>query len=63
MLGRLYGSMTEEVTGQRKPHTEYLRNLNYLPKITGVIRSRNMRWEEYVAYMKERCIQNLSLKT
>ena len=55
VLRRVFGSKRDEVTGEwRKLHNEELRDLYSLPNIVWVVKSRRMRWEGYVAPMRER---------
>jgi len=50
VLGRIFGSKRDEVTGEwRKIHNEELHGLNSSPNIIWAIKSRIMRWTEYVA--------------
>jgi hypothetical protein len=59
VLGRVFGSKRDEVTGEwRKLHNEELRDLYCSPNIVRVIKSRRMRWAEHVAWMGrgEACI-------
>jgi hypothetical protein len=54
MLRRIFGSKRDEVTGGwRKLHNEELHSLYSSPSIIRMIKSRRMRWEEYVARMGE----------
>ena len=54
MLRRVFGPKKDEVTGEwRKLHNEKLSDLNYLPNIVRVVKSRRMRWEGHVARMGE----------
>ena len=54
VLRRVFGSNSEEVTGEwRKLHTEELRDLYFLPNIVRVVKSRRMRWTGHVARMEE----------
>jgi hypothetical protein len=53
VLRRIFGPKRDELTRVwRKPHNEELHDL-YSPTILRVIKSRKMRWAEYVAWMKE----------
>jgi hypothetical protein len=55
MLGRIFGSKSDEVTGEwRKLHNGELHNLYSSPDIIRQIRSRRMRWAGHVARMGER---------
>jgi hypothetical protein len=50
VLRRIFGPMRDEMTGDwRKLHNEELHNLYSFPSIIRVIKSRRMRWSEYVA--------------
>jgi hypothetical protein len=52
VLGRIFRPKREEVAGYwRRLHSEELHNLYASPIIIGVVKSRNMRWEGYVARM------------
>ena len=45
MLGRIFGSKRDEITGEwRKLHNEYLNDLYSSSNIIGIITSRRMRW-------------------
>jgi hypothetical protein len=49
---RIFGPKRDEMTGSwRKLHNEELHNLYSSPSITKMIKSRRMRWAEYVARM------------
>jgi hypothetical protein len=51
---RVFGSKRDEVTGEcRKLHNEELNDLNSLPSIVRVVKSRRMRWAGHVARMGE----------
>jgi hypothetical protein len=50
MLRRKFGSMREEVTGQRKLHNE-VHNLFSLQNIVQMIKLRRIRWVGHVACM------------
>jgi hypothetical protein len=53
-LRRVFGSKTDEVTGEwRKLHTEELHNLYSSPNIIRQFKSRRMRWAGHVARMGE----------
>jgi hypothetical protein len=55
VLRRIFGSKRDEITGEwRKIHNEELNDLYSLPSIIRVIKSRKMRWAEYVACMEKR---------
>jgi len=55
MLRRILGPKREEVTGEWiKLHNEALNALHSSPDITGVIKSRIMRWSGRVACMRDR---------
>jgi len=52
VLGRIFGSKRDEVTGEwRKLHNEELNDLYSSPNIFRVIKSRRMRWAGHVARM------------
>jgi hypothetical protein len=54
VLRRIFGSKREEVAGGwRRLHNEELYNLYSSPNIIRVIKSKRMRWSEYVACMRE----------
>jgi len=45
VLGRIFGSKRDEITGEwRKLHNEELNDLYCSSNIIGIIRSRRMRW-------------------
>jgi hypothetical protein len=53
VLRRIYGAKKEEVAGgSRRLHSQELHNLYISPNIR-VLKSRRMRWAEYVAWMGE----------
>jgi hypothetical protein len=55
VLRRIFGSKRDEVTGGwRKLHNEELHNLYSSPSIMRMIKSRRIRWVEYVARMGEK---------
>jgi hypothetical protein len=55
VLRRLFGPKREEETGGwRKLHNEELHKLYSSPNIFRMIKSRRMRWAEYVAGMREK---------
>jgi hypothetical protein len=55
VLRRIFGPKRDEVMGEwRKLHNEELRDLNSLPSIIRIIKSRRMRWEGHVARMGRR---------
>jgi hypothetical protein len=52
---RIFGTIMDEATGEwRKLHNEEPNALYSSPNIVRVIKSRRMRWAEYVAHMEER---------
>jgi hypothetical protein len=52
VLRRIFGTKRNEVTGEwRKLHKEELRHLYSSPSIIRIMKSRRMRWAEYVARM------------
>jgi hypothetical protein len=54
VLGRIFGPMRDEVTGEwRKLHNEELHNLYSSPDIIRQVKSRRMRWAGHVARMGE----------
>ena len=54
VLRRIFGPRRDEVTGEwRRLHNEELNDLNPLPYIVRVIKSRRMRWAGHVARMGE----------
>jgi hypothetical protein len=55
VLTRIFGPKRDEVTGEwRKLHNEELHDLNSSRSIIRIMKSRRMRWVEYVARMGER---------
>jgi len=55
VLRRIFGTRTDEVTGERrKLHNEELSDLYCSTNIIRVIKSRRMRWAGHVARMGER---------
>ena len=55
VLGRIFGAMRDEVTGEwRKLHNEELNDLYWSPIIVRVTISRIMRWAGHVARMGEK---------
>jgi hypothetical protein len=55
VLKRIFGPKRDEVTGdRRKLHIEKLQNLYSSPNIITIIKSRRMRWAEYIARMERR---------
>jgi hypothetical protein len=62
---RIFGLKRDEVTeGWRKLHNEEFHNLYSLSSIIGMVKSKRMRWAEYVARMgrggmhAEYCLEN-----
>jgi hypothetical protein len=54
VLRRVFGHRRDEVTGEwRKLHNEELNDLNSLPNIVRVVKSRRMRWARHVALIGE----------
>ena len=54
VLRRVFGPKRDEVTGEwRKLHNEELSDLNSLPSIVRVVKSRRMIWAGHVARMGE----------
>ena len=54
LLRRVFGPKRDEVTGEwRKLHNEELSDLNSLPNIVRVVKSRRMRWPRHVARIGE----------
>jgi len=54
VLRRVFGPKRDEVKGEwRKLHNEELNNLNCLPNIVRVVKSRRMRWAGHVARIEE----------
>jgi hypothetical protein len=54
VLRRIFGPKKGEVTGEwRKLHNEELNDLNSLPNIVRVVKSRKMRWVGHVERMGE----------
>ena len=54
VLGRVFGSERDEVTGEwRKLHNEELRYLYPLPNIVRVVKLRRMRWAGIVVSLRE----------
>jgi hypothetical protein len=54
VLKKIFEPKREEVVGGwRRLYNEELRNLCALLNITGVMRSRRMRWAVHVAFMEE----------
>jgi hypothetical protein len=50
----IFGTMRGVTGGWRKLHNEELRDLYSSPSITGMIKSRRMRWAGHVARMGEK---------
>jgi hypothetical protein len=54
VLRRIYGPKRDEMMGDwRKLHNEVLQNLHSSPNVIKMIKSRRMRWIEYVVRMEE----------
>jgi len=54
VLRKIFGPRRDEVMGEwRRLHNEELNDLNSLPSIVQVIKSRRMRWAGHVARMGE----------
>ena len=54
VLGSIFGSRRDEVTGEwRRLHNEELNDLYCSPNIVRVIKSRRMRWTVHVACIGE----------
>ena len=54
MLRRVFGPKRDEVTGEwRKLHNADLSDLDSLPNIVRVVKSRRMRWAGHVACMRQ----------
>jgi hypothetical protein len=50
VLRRIFGPNRDQVKGERKKlHNKELRNFYSSPSITGIIKSRRMRWAGHVA--------------
>ena len=57
VLGGIFGSKRDEVTGEwRKLHNEKLNDPYCTPYIVWVIKSRRMRWAGHVARMGRRAV-------
>jgi hypothetical protein len=55
VLRRIFGPRRDEVIGGwRKLHNEDLHDLNSLPSVIRMIKSRGMRWAGHVAQMREK---------
>jgi hypothetical protein len=55
MLRRIFGSKTDEVTGEwKKLYNEEFRDLYSSPSIIRMIKSRRMRWAGHVARIQAR---------
>jgi hypothetical protein len=53
VLGRIFGSRSDEITGEwKKLHNEWLNDLHCPQNIVRVIKSRRMRWAGHVARME-----------
>ena len=66
VLRRIFGPMTDDITGEwRKLHNEELNDLYSPLSIVRVIKSRRMRWTGHVARMEgeERHIQGFGGET
>jgi hypothetical protein len=54
MLGKIFGPEQEEVAGGwRRLHSEELRNMYDSPNVVRMIKTRKIRWAEYVAHTGE----------
>jgi len=54
VLRRIFGPKRDDVTGEwRKLHNEELNDLYSSSEFCRVVKSRRMRWTEYVTHMKE----------
>jgi hypothetical protein len=54
VLRRIFGPMTDEVTGGwRKLHNEELHNLYSSSNIIRMIKSRRMRWARHIVHITE----------
>jgi hypothetical protein len=53
VLRRIFGPKREEDGSRRKLHNDELHSLYSSPNVIRVIKSRRMRWAEYVAHMGE----------
>jgi hypothetical protein len=52
VLRRIFGPKRDQVTGEwRKLHNEELNDLDSLPNIVRVVKSRRMRWAGHVSRM------------
>jgi hypothetical protein len=57
VLGRIFGSKRDEVTGEwRKLHNEELHDLHSSSTIVRIIKSKRMRWAGHVARMGGRSV-------
>ena len=66
VLRRIFGSKSDEVTGEwRRLHNEELNDLHSSSNIIQAMKSRRMRWAGYVSCMggQERCIHGFGTET
>jgi hypothetical protein len=55
VLRKIFGAKRGKVTGDwRRLHNEELHGLRYSTNIINLIKSRRMRWAEYVVHMVEK---------
>ena len=64
VLKKIFGPKRDELTGEwRKLHNKELHDLNCSPSNTRLIKSRRMRWAEYVARPGKTRIQGFGGET